>query len=660
LLRELKGFNMSWFKNLKIGHKIAVSFGVVLACIVALSGLSFLQINSLKQEVNSLYNDSVKGTAAIGGIQQTLTDQRLVQLRWLAEIEAGDGAKSDGNQKLEALQKQLDENVTAYEKSISDPDDQKQFDSLKTLLVTYKSETDKVRTALAKGDDTQASTILTTTSREIFVNQVQPEVQKIVDWNVDYAQSNFNDANQIASGAITSAFIATAFAIIFSVGIGILFHRLTVPPLHQVISQLKFLSGNCVTDLSNSVAALRNGDLTMTVTPKTTPVNYQSQDEVGELAATFNSTLSQFQGVVHDYTETQKALQKVIATVDQQADTVAATSNNLANNSEETAIGARDVAQTMDEVSRAVQETSNTSDQIAQAAEQLAMNAQEAATEMASLKQAVDAVRESGLTQRSAAEKAAEIATQGGTAVSATIASMSSIESKVGESTKVVRELGEKQAQIGSIVQTIEDIAAQTNLLALNAAIEAARAGEHGRGFAVVAEEVRKLAERCGDATKEIASLIASVSDSVEQAIQSMDESASEVATGTEQSDRAQAALTEILGSIQEVLDLATTAESLVTEMDANASRVEGSISNVASVSEESAAGAQELNATAEEMAASAEEVTASVQQQTANIEQINNLAENLSGSAQDLKKLVAQFKYNPETSSNEIILEAA
>lgn len=153
-----------------------------------------------------------------------------------------------------------------------------------------------------------------------------------------------------------------------------------------------------------------------------------------------------------------------------------------------------------------------------------------------------------------ATQQASDTANRGHDVIQNMTGIMDQILNTVQDSSQTVTNLGVRSDQIGSIVSTIDAIAAQTNLLALNAAIEAARAGEKGRGFAVVADEVRALAERTTHATQEISEMIQTIQNETKNAVKAMQIGVTQASMGTTEANRSGDALREIIAQVDEVV----------------------------------------------------------------------------------------------------------
>jgi methyl-accepting chemotaxis protein len=194
---------------------------------------------------------------------------------------------------------------------------------------------------------------------------------------------------------------------------------------------------------------------------------------------------------------------------------------------------------------------------------------------------------------------------------------MCQINARVQESALTVESLGQRSDQIGAIIGTIEDIADQTNLLALNAAIEAARAGEQGRGFAVVADEVRALAERTTRATKEIGEMIKAIQKETKGAVTAMEQGVREVEAGTTEAARSGEALRDILVQVNDVT------------MQVN----------------QIATAAEEQTATTSEISSNMQQITDVVRQTSQGASESATAAAQLNGNAEELQRLVRQFK---------------
>jgi methyl-accepting chemotaxis protein len=269
------------------------------------------------------------------------------------------------------------------------------------------------------------------------------------------------------------------------------------------------------------------------------------------------------------------------------------------------------------ELASAANQLHNTSEQIATGAEEVASQTATVATaseEMAAT--SADIARNCHLAAEGG-KHATKRAQTGAAVVEQTVLVMSRIATQVKSSAATVAGLGERSDQIGEIIGTIEDIADQTNLLALNAAIEAARAGEQGRGFAVVADEVRALAERTTRATREIGEMIKSIQSETKGAVGAMEEGVNEVENGTREAAKSGESLQEILNQISEVTMQVNQIATAAEEQTATTGEITHNIMQITQVVNDTSKGAHD-SATA---------------------------ASNLAHLAEDLQRLVGQFR---------------
>jgi len=281
------------------------------------------------------------------------------------------------------------------------------------------------------------------------------------------------------------------------------------------------------------MSAMAEGNLTKRI-------EGEYQGAFARLKADANSMASRVAGIVGNVIEATDNVKGA-------ASEIASGSNDLASRTEQQASSLEEIAASMDELTSTVRQNADN----AQQANQLGISARDTAT-------------------------------KGGEIVTSAVDAMGKIESS--------------SDQITDIVGMIDEIAFQTNLLALNAAVEAARAGEAGKGFAVVAQEVRSLAQRSSEASKEIKDLI--------------DNSGAQVKQGAALVGQAGETLEEIVTSVKRVTDIVSEIAAASQEQATGLDEINSAVSNMDEMTQQNAALVEETTAAAASMDNQADQLT--------------------------------------------------
>ena len=265
------------------------------------------------------------------------------------------------------------------------------------------------------------------------------------------------------------------------------------------------------------------------------------------------------------------------------------------------------------QVTSATESAQHTSTQLLAAAERQSQEIRNTGTQVLGMARAINQVSASATESANVARASLAAAEKGQQAVHNAISGMNEIRDHIQETAKRIKRLGESSQEIGEIVELISDITEQTNVLALNAAIQAASAGEAGRGFTVVAEEVQRLAERSGEATKQIGAIVRTIQTDTQDAVSAMEKSTQGVVEGARLSDAAGQALTEI-GEVSRNLAALIENISRTTQSQAKAAgAVAVSMRNILGITEQTTEGTKRTAASVGQIAGLARGLSGSV-----------------------------------------------
>ncbi|HDX9577797.1 TPA: methyl-accepting chemotaxis protein [Bacillus pseudomycoides] len=315
-----------------------------------------------------------------------------------------------------------------------------------------------------------------------------------------------------------------------------------VKPIQEIDTKLKELTS-------------QDGDLTARL-------HVKSNDEIGEIAASFNQMLEN--------------LQYIIGQVQKTSVNVRTASENILKETNISMDATTSIQTGMSELEHSIQSQVSSLEESSTAMDDMAVSVQRIA-------QSASAVAELTVTT-------SDRASEGSQVIEKSITQMTTIHDAVNATSRVVERLITHTKHIDTAVQSISNIAEQTNLLALNASIEAARAGEQGKGFAVVADEVRKLAEQSKAAATSINQLLHHIQDDTKTANSMMEQGQVEAAQGITVIREAGSSFATIVEQINAVSSQMQEVSATAEEMAASAEEMNASLNNIASISGEVAA----------------------------------------------------------------------
>lgn len=537
--------------KLSVKMKLQFAFGVVLALLVVISGISIYMLKENNKtftsvedqsDVLALYNDiafqAVRANAAIRGYM----------------LYGEEEMRANHYEIRDTLHKSVDQlEQLGHTNS--------EFEEYKKKLNVWETSIDQEILPLVESGNIEEAQIV---SKPVLGKGSQELVvfgKTMANQMTEQMKQTIGNEVQKSSNSINQVIVLLVIAIVISVTISTVFGLKVTRNIQETTKQMKKFS---------------EGDLTTVLTIK-------SKDEFAQLATSFN--------------EMAQKLSNIMKKVGDSSEQVAATSEQLTASSMEVSQATDVVTESISDIATGIIEQGEMTTEVRGFSAHILKK-------MNDIKNSINEVDGSALS-------AQQMSNDGQQSVKNVIQQMDVITESTKDLSEKVKELDENKELIAVAVNVIKEIAAQTNLLALNASIEAARAGEAGKGFAVVADEVRKLADQSNIAAIEIENVVTKIADSTQEIERDINQNVEMVSLGKERVDIARDTFKQIIEAVVIVQQQTESVLTAIQTVHQDVEQLVGEIDDMSNVSMHSTENVQSVAASAEEQNAAMEEVAA-------------------------------------------------
>jgi methyl-accepting chemotaxis protein len=619
-----------------ISKKLYVGFGMLIALMIALLAIDIFTVTR-----EYAARDTVKTTQddkqAIEEVHYQLMENRLFLGSYLLSGDLRDETKTD-----EGI-KELDELLKKSQSKTADAGLRSTLSEVQGNESDWADSFAKPMIAKRHQVDSGDATV---SDLQVYYLQHDPSswINKstglLVSASTDVEKA-FEDANRSAKTATMWNAIITTVGTLFGIIGGLFVAFYTAKSIKDPINHL--------IDVAHRISD--TGDLDQSI-------DIHRADEVGVLADNFNKMIlhlramadvsasiaegqltvsihprSQHDTMAKAFARMTEGLRAMVRQVRDSASQVASGAGQMASASDESAKVSVQAASAIDEVTSTMHEMSINVQNVVKNTQVQASSVAETSASIDQMVTSIQRVADTAKLLVDISHRSREEAQTGMATMEKATAGLNRTSQAIQSSAGIIDALGRRADDIGKIIEVIDDLAEQTNLLALNAAIEAARAGEHGLGFAVVAEEVRKLAEKSTQSTKEISELIQGIQKEAREAVENMEHSTAMVQEGLSLNKELDSALEKISSVVSEVFKFSQEIGAATMGQSSGSSQIAKATNRLTEIT-------QEINSSVEEQASGAQAVVRAMERMRELVQQSTSSSTELAAAAEQMSKL--------------------